>query len=103
MALVVFPVSHGRLLDASPNVVTEMGAVSYDIGRQPRGAHDFFLKYQDRLLFGKDAYAAEEFPCYWRVLETKDEYSTFRIRCVSPPDYRRPAGRVRERRIASPS
>jgi predicted TIM-barrel fold metal-dependent hydrolase len=63
-----------RLLDAYPNVVTEMGAVLYDLGRQPRAAHDFFVKYQDRLLFGKDAYAAEEFPYYWRVLETKDEY-----------------------------
>jgi uncharacterized protein len=63
-----------RLLDAYPNVVTEMGAVLYDLGRQPRAARDFFVKYQDRLLFGKDAYAAEEFPYYWRVLETKDEY-----------------------------
>ena len=63
-----------KLLDAYPNVVTEMGAVLYDLGRQPRAAHDFFLKYQDRVLFGKDAFAAEEFPYYWRVLETKDEY-----------------------------
>jgi hypothetical protein len=51
-----------------------MGAVLYDLGRQPRAAHDFFVKYQDRILFGKDAYAAEEFPYYWRVLETQDEY-----------------------------
>jgi predicted TIM-barrel fold metal-dependent hydrolase len=64
----------GKLLDTYPNVVTEMGAVLYDIGRQPRAAHDFFIKYQDRILFGKDAYAAEEFPYYWRVLETRDEY-----------------------------
>ena len=63
-----------RLLDAYPNIVTEMGAILYDLGRQPRAAHDFFVKYQDRLLFGKDAYAAEEFPYYWRVLETKDDY-----------------------------
>ena len=64
----------GKLLDAYPNVVTEMGAVLYDLGRQPRAAHDFFVKYQDRILFGKDAYAPEEFPYYWRVLETTDEY-----------------------------
>ena len=63
-----------KLLDTYPNVVTEMGAVLYDIGRQPRAAHDFFVKYQDRLLFGKDAYEPSEFPYYWRVLETKDEY-----------------------------
>ena len=64
----------GTLLDTYPNVVTEMGAVLYDIGRQPRAAHDFFIKYQDRILFGKDAYEPSEFPYYWRVLETKDEY-----------------------------
>jgi predicted TIM-barrel fold metal-dependent hydrolase len=63
-----------KLLDTYPNVVTEMGAVLYDIGRQPRAAHDFFVKYQDRLLFGKDTYAPVEFPYYWRVLETKDDY-----------------------------
>ena len=63
-----------RLLDAYPNVVLELAAILYDIGRQPRAAHDFFVKYQDRILFGKDSYAPEEFPYYWRVLETKDEY-----------------------------
>jgi predicted TIM-barrel fold metal-dependent hydrolase len=64
----------GKLLDANPNLTTEMGAVLYDLGRQPRAAHDFFVKYQDRILFGKDTYAPSEFPYYWRVFETKDEY-----------------------------
>jgi predicted TIM-barrel fold metal-dependent hydrolase len=64
----------GRLLDELPNVYTEIGAVLYDIGRQPRGAHDFFVKYQDRLLFGKDSFQPSEYPYYWRVLETRDEY-----------------------------
>lgn len=63
-----------KLLDASPNVVLELAAIIYDLGRQPRAAHDFFVKYQDRILFGKDTYAPAEFPYYWRVLETKDEY-----------------------------
>lgn len=63
-----------KLLDAMPNVYTEVGAVLYDIGRQPRGAHDFFVKYQDRILFGKDAYQPTEYPYYWRVFETRDEY-----------------------------
>ena len=57
-----------------PNVSTEVGAVLYDIGRQPRAAHDFFVKYQDRLLFGKDSFQPEEYPYYWRVFETHDEY-----------------------------
>ena len=64
----------GKMFDAMPNVYAEVGAVLYDIGRQPRGAHDFFVKYQDRILFGKDSYQPEEYPYYWRVFETRDEY-----------------------------
>jgi uncharacterized protein len=64
----------GKMLSTMPNVYTEVGAVLYDIGRQPRGAHDFFVKYQDRILFGKDSFQPEEYPYYWRVFETADEY-----------------------------
>ena len=64
----------GTMFDQMPNVLGEMGAVLYDIGRQPRAAHDFFVKYQDRILFGKDSYQPEEYPYYWRVLETRDDY-----------------------------
>ncbi len=63
-----------RMLDAFPNVHVEMGAILYDLGRQPRAAREFFIKYQDRILFGKDAFQPEEYPYYWRVLETNDEY-----------------------------
>ena len=66
--------SLGAMLDALPNVYTEVGAVLYDIGRQPRAAHDFFVKYQDRILFGKDAFQPSEYPYYFRVFETADEY-----------------------------
>jgi predicted TIM-barrel fold metal-dependent hydrolase len=64
----------GKLFDANPKLYSEVGAVLYDIGRQPRTAHDFFIKYQDRLLFGKDSYQPDEYPYYWRVFETNDEY-----------------------------
>lgn len=64
----------GKLLEEFPNVNTEVGAVLYDIGRQPRAAHDFFVKYQDRIMFGKDSFQPEEYPFYWRVFETHDEY-----------------------------
>lgn len=63
-----------KMLDDFPNVMTEVGAILYDLGRQPRAAHDFFVKYQDRILFGKDAWEPTEYPYYWRVFETKDEY-----------------------------
>jgi predicted TIM-barrel fold metal-dependent hydrolase len=64
----------GRMFDEMPNLYSEVGAVLYDLGRQPRAAHDFLVKYQDRILFGKDAFQPEEYPYYWRVFETKDEY-----------------------------
>jgi uncharacterized protein len=64
----------GKMFDDMPNVYSEVGAVLYDIGRQPRVAHDFFIKYQDRILFGKDSFQPEEYPYYWRVFETHDDY-----------------------------
>jgi len=64
----------GRMMDEMPNLYVDVGAVLYDIGRQPRTAHDFFIKYQDRILFGKDSYQPEEYPYYWRVFETNDDY-----------------------------
>lgn len=64
----------GRLMDTYPNVYGEVGAILYDLGRQPRAAHDFFVKYQDRLLFGKDSFQPDEYPYYWRTFESADEY-----------------------------
>ena len=64
----------GELFDRFPNVYAEVGAVLYDLGRQPRFARDFFIKYQDRILFGKDSFQPDEYPYYWRVFETEDEY-----------------------------
>jgi len=64
----------GKLLDENPNVYYDVAAVLYDFGRQPRAAHEFFVKYQDRILFGKDSYQPDEYPYYWRVFETNDEY-----------------------------
>jgi predicted TIM-barrel fold metal-dependent hydrolase len=64
----------GKMLMEMPNVYVDVGAVLYDIGRQPRASHDFFVKFQDRILFGKDSYQPEEYPYYWRVFETNDDY-----------------------------
>lgn len=66
--------SLGKLLDELPNVYTEIGAVLAELGRQPRSAHAFFVKYQDRVLFGKDSWRPSEYYVYFRVLETADEY-----------------------------
>jgi uncharacterized protein len=64
----------GKLLDELPNVYTEIGAVLHELGRQPRAARAFLIKYQDRVLMGKDIWNPDEFATYFRVLETDDEY-----------------------------
>jgi predicted TIM-barrel fold metal-dependent hydrolase len=64
----------GRLLDKYPNVYTEIAAVLAELGRQPRFARQWFIKYQDRVMFGKDTWRPEEYYVYFRVLETDDEY-----------------------------
>ena len=64
----------GELLDRYPNLYTEIGAVLGELGRQPVTAHAWFVKYQDRVLFGKDAWTPAEYHVYFRVLETSDEY-----------------------------
>lgn len=64
----------GALLDDFPNVHYEVGAVLYEFGRQPRAAREFFIEYQDRILFGKDSFQPPEYPYFWRVFETTDEY-----------------------------
>jgi uncharacterized protein len=49
--------------------------------RHPRGARAaatvrarVLRAYQDRVLFGKDAWAPSEYPYFWRTFETADEY-----------------------------
>ena len=64
----------GEILDELPNVYTEIGAVLAELGRQPRNAHAFLVKYQDRVLFGKDSWNPSEYHVYFRTLETADEY-----------------------------
>ena len=64
----------GRLMDRLPNMYTEIGAVLAELGRQPRFAREFFIKHQDRILFGKDIWEPREYFVYFRVLETDDEY-----------------------------
>ncbi|MEQ8478786.1 amidohydrolase family protein [Fulvivirga sp.] len=63
-----------KLMDTYPNMYGEIGAVIAELGRQPRMAKAFMTKYQDRVMFGKDAWNPEEYYTYFRVLETADEY-----------------------------
>ena len=66
------------LLDKYPNADVELSATVQDLGRAPIMIRKFFLKYQDRILFGSDGNPSrgiEEFWVpHWRFLETYDEH-----------------------------
>lgn len=64
----------GKTLDSLPNMYVDIAAVLAELGRQPYSAHDFLVKYQDRVLMGKDIYDVNEYKWYFRSLETRDEY-----------------------------
>ncbi|HSG70711.1 MAG TPA: amidohydrolase family protein, partial [Planctomycetaceae bacterium] len=72
-------------LDQYPNMNLEIGARLGELGRQPRRSRKFFEDYQDRIMYGTDAspngtsvpqqdLEPEMFRCYFRFLETLDEY-----------------------------
>lgn len=63
-----------KLFDTYPNAYVDIAAVLAELGRQPYTARDFLIKYQDRVLFGKDIYEPSEYTYYFRVLETRDDY-----------------------------
>jgi predicted TIM-barrel fold metal-dependent hydrolase len=64
----------GKTLDTLPNMYVDIAAVLAELGRQPYSAHDFLVKYQDRVLMGKDIYEVNEYKRYFQALETRDEY-----------------------------
>jgi len=65
----------GEWLDTYPNFYVDIDARISELGRQPYTARRFFIKYQDRILFGTDTPCnAESYRLYFRFLETDDEY-----------------------------
>ena len=80
-----------KLLDDHPNVFIDFSARMDELGRHPYSARDFLVAYQDRVYFGTDMPpSAEMYGCYFRFLETFDEY-------FIPPDYDGTFGRFRWR------
>jgi uncharacterized protein len=66
------------LLDENPNVCIDFSARIDELGRQPYSSRDFFMKHQDRIIFGTDMPAniessVEMYRTYFRFLETYDE------------------------------
>ncbi len=73
--------SVAQLLDWFPNVYIDFSARIDELGRQPYTARDFFIRYQDRILFGTDMPMSPDiYRAYYRFLETRDEYFEY-------PDY----------------
>jgi predicted TIM-barrel fold metal-dependent hydrolase len=65
----------GQWLDAYPNMYIDIDARISELGRQPYSARRFFVKYQDRIMFGTDTVPSQEaYRMYYRFLETDDEY-----------------------------
>jgi predicted TIM-barrel fold metal-dependent hydrolase len=64
-----------RWLEQYPNMVAEFASRIAELGRQPKTARQFFLKYTDRIMFGTDGpRVRERLLPHWRFLETEDEY-----------------------------
>ena len=73
-----------RVMDACPNFYVDISARIAELGRQPYAARDFFVRYQDRVLFGTDADVNPQvYRGYYRFLETRDEYFSYSQR--QPP------------------
>jgi predicted TIM-barrel fold metal-dependent hydrolase len=76
------------LLDKYPNADVELSATVQDLGRAPRMIREFFLKYQDRILFGSDGNPARGIDEFWvphfRFLETYDEHFDHPAQLRSP-------------------
>lgn len=65
----------GNWLDQLPNYYVDIDARINELGRQPYTCRKFFLKYQDRIMFGSDTTPkADAYRLYYRFLETDDEY-----------------------------
>ena len=74
-----------KWLDQYPNLVVEFASRINELGRQPYTARKFFIKYQDRILFGTDGPWPElRLSYYWRFLETYDEYFPYSEKSPQP-------------------
>ncbi|MFZ1289727.1 MAG: amidohydrolase family protein [Melioribacteraceae bacterium] len=79
------------LLDTYPNYYVEISTVLSDLGRQPYTARKFFIKYQDRILFGTDGgsefgqkgWTIEKYyRTHFEFLETENEFFEYPLQGV---------------------
>lgn len=82
-----------HLLDTYPNYYVDLSSVVQDLGRQPFSARRFFIRYQDRILFGTDGgfmlspsggWTPERmFRSYIEFLETDNEYIEYPLQSIT--------------------
>jgi predicted TIM-barrel fold metal-dependent hydrolase len=82
-----------KLLDTYPNYYVDMSSVVSELGRHPYSTRRFFIKYQDRILFGTDGgfmlepnsdWPAEKmFRSYIEFLETGNEYIEYPLQSIT--------------------
>jgi predicted TIM-barrel fold metal-dependent hydrolase len=72
--------SLAKAMDRFPNLCLDISARDYELGRQPRTASRFLIRYRDRILFGTDmGWEQHMYERWWQLLETGDEYMPGRI------------------------
>ena len=68
----------GRVLDEAPNFYVDLSARLAELGRQPYTTREFFIKYQNRIVFGTDmGMELGVYRNHYRFLETYDEYFNY--------------------------
>lgn len=81
-----------ELLERYPNYYLDMSSVVSELGRQPYSTRDFFIRWQDRILFGTDGgFALGEkgwtgerlFRSYFEFLETRNEYMEYPMQSIT--------------------
>lgn len=68
----------GERLEKYPNLYADISAREAEWGRLPYTSREFFMKWQNRLLFGTDRFPGRpdqpRYRIYFRILESRDEY-----------------------------
>lgn len=65
----------GKFFDKYPNLYADISARYGEIAPIPRFVHDFFEKYQDRIVYGTDmSYGEKMYRVTFRILESSDEH-----------------------------
>jgi uncharacterized protein len=65
----------GGMLDRNPNLFIDIGARYAELAPIPRTAREFFIRYQDRIVYGTDmGIDRSMYQLTYRILETADEH-----------------------------